>query len=82
MPLTSVSDKAGIVDFARQLSEMRVEILSTGGTARLLAEQNIPVIEVSDCTGFSEMMDDCVKTLHRKIHGGILGRRGKDDALR
>ncbi|MCF6280677.1 MAG: bifunctional phosphoribosylaminoimidazolecarboxamide formyltransferase/IMP cyclohydrolase [Candidatus Polarisedimenticolaceae bacterium] len=79
--LISVSDKTGIVDFARQLSEMKVEILSTGGTARLLAENSIPVIEVSDYTGFPEMMDGRVKTLHPKIHGGILGRRGKDDAV-
>jgi phosphoribosylaminoimidazolecarboxamide formyltransferase/IMP cyclohydrolase len=79
--LISVSDKTGIVDFARQLSEMKVEILSTGGTARLLAEEKIPVIEVSDYTGFPEMMDGRVKTLHPKIHGGILGRRGTDDAI-
>ncbi len=79
--LISVSDKTGIVDFARQLSEMKVEILSTGGTARLLTEEKIPVIEVSDYTGFPEMMDGRVKTLHPKIHGGILGRRGTDDAV-
>ena len=79
--LISVSDKTGIVDFARQLSEMSVEILSTGGTARLLTENNIPVIEVSEYTGFPEMMDGRVKTLHPKIHGGILGRRGIDDAV-
>ncbi len=79
--LISVSDKTGIVDFARQLSEMEVEILSTGGTARLLAEEKIPVIEVSDYTCFPEMMDGRVKTLHPKIHGGILGRRGTDDAI-
>ncbi len=79
--LISVSDKTGIVDFARQLSEMKVEILSTGGTARLLTKEKIPVIEVSDYTGFPEMMDGRVKTLHPKIHGGILGRRGTDDAI-
>ena len=79
--LISVSDKTGIVDFARQLSEMEVEILSTGGTARLLTENNIPVIEVSEYTGFPEMMDGRVKTLHPKIHGGILGRRGTDDRV-
>ncbi len=79
--LISVSDKTGIVDFARQLNEMKIEILSTGGTARLLAEEKIPVIEVSDYTGFPEMMDGRVKTLHPKIHGGILGRRGTDDAI-
>jgi len=79
--LISVSDKSGIVEFARALHQRGVEILSTGGTARLLAEQNIPVIEVSAHTGFPEMMDGRVKTLHPKIHGGILGRRGIDDAV-
>ena len=79
--LISVSDKTGIVDFARQLSEMQVEILSTGGTAKLLTENNIPVLEVSEYTGFPEMMDGRVKTLHPKIHGGILGRRGVDDGI-
>ena len=79
--LISVSDKTGIVDFARQLSEMQVEILSTGGTAKLLTENNIPVLEVSEYTGFPEMMDGRVKTLHPKIHGGILGRRGVDDNI-
>ncbi|HHH46514.1 MAG TPA: bifunctional phosphoribosylaminoimidazolecarboxamide formyltransferase/IMP cyclohydrolase [Thiotrichales bacterium] len=79
--LISVSDKTGVVDFARMLSDMGVEILSTGGTARLLAEAGIPVVEVSDYTGFPEMMDGRVKTLHPKIHGGILGRRGTDDAV-
>jgi phosphoribosylaminoimidazolecarboxamide formyltransferase/IMP cyclohydrolase len=77
--LLSVSDKTGIVDFARSLSERGVEILSTGGTARLLAEAGIPVIEVADYTGFPEMMDGRVKTLHPRIHGGLLGRRGIDD---
>ncbi|MGD2119830.1 MAG: bifunctional phosphoribosylaminoimidazolecarboxamide formyltransferase/IMP cyclohydrolase [Chromatiales bacterium] len=79
--LISVSDKTGIVDFARDLSKRGIEILSTGGTARLLADHDIPVIEVSDYTGFPEMMDGRVKTLHPKIHGGILGRRGTDDAV-
>lgn len=79
--LISVSDKSGIVDFARQLHQLNVEILSTGGTAKLLAKENIPVIEVSDYTGFPEMMDGRVKTLHPKIHGGILARRGTDDAV-
>ncbi|PWR00366.1 bifunctional phosphoribosylaminoimidazolecarboxamide formyltransferase/IMP cyclohydrolase [Leucothrix pacifica] len=79
--LISVSDKSGIVDFARQLHQLNVEILSTGGTAKLLADENIPVIEVSDYTGFPEMMDGRVKTLHPKIHGGILARRGTDDAV-
>ena len=79
--LISVSDKTGVAEFARQLHSMGVEILSTGGTAKLLADQSIPVIEVSDYTGFPEMMDGRVKTLHPKIHGGILGRRGVDDGV-
>ncbi|WP_312747269.1 bifunctional phosphoribosylaminoimidazolecarboxamide formyltransferase/IMP cyclohydrolase [Cedecea neteri] len=79
--LLSVSDKAGIVEFAQALSQRGVELLSTGGTARLLAEANLPVTEVSDYTGFPEMMDGRVKTLHPKVHGGILGRRGQDDAI-
>jgi phosphoribosylaminoimidazolecarboxamide formyltransferase/IMP cyclohydrolase len=79
--LISVSDKTGIVEFARALNARNVEILSTGGTAKLLAENDIPVIEVSEHTGFPEMMDGRVKTLHPKIHGGILGRRGTDDSV-
>ena len=79
--LISVSDKNGIIDFARALSAMSVELLSTGGTFRLLQENNIDVTEVSDYTGFPEMMDGRVKTLHPKVHGGILGRRGVDDAV-
>ena len=79
--LISVSDKTGIIDFANGLREQGVEILSTGGTARLLAEHGIAVTEVSDYTGFPEMMDGRVKTLHPRIHGGILGRRGTDDAV-
>lgn len=77
--LISVSDKTGIVEFAQALVERGVDILSTGGTARLLAEQGIAVTEVSDYTGFPEMMDGRVKTLHPKVHGGVLGRRGQDD---
>ncbi|HID9658035.1 TPA: bifunctional phosphoribosylaminoimidazolecarboxamide formyltransferase/IMP cyclohydrolase [Serratia marcescens] len=79
--LLSVSDKAGIVEFAEALSQRGVELLSTGGTARLLADAGLPVTEVSDYTGFPEMMDGRVKTLHPKVHGGILGRRGQDDAV-
>ncbi len=79
--LISVSDKTGIVDFARGLSERGVELLSTGGTFRLLQESGIAVTEVSEHTGFPEIMDGRVKTLHPKIHGGILGRRGQDDAV-
>jgi len=79
--LISVSDKTGIVEFAQALTNQGVELLSTGGTFRLLSENNIPVTEVSDYTGFPEMMDGRVKTLHPKVHGGILGRRGKDDGV-
>ena len=79
--LISVSDKTGIVEFARSLQAQDVEILSTGGTAKLLAERGISVIEVGDYTGFPEMMDGRVKTLHPKVHGGILGRRGTDEGV-
>lgn len=73
--LISVSDKSGIVDFARELHQLGVALLSTGGTARLLKEAGLPVTEVGDYTGFPEMLDGRVKTLHPKIHAGILGRR-------
>lgn len=79
--LISVSDKSGIAEFAKQLNTMGVEILSTGGTYTLLKNEGVDVIEVADYTGFPEMMDGRVKTLHPKIHGGILARRGKDDAI-
>ena len=79
--LLSVSDKNGIVDFAKALHAQGVEILSTGGTYKLLINNKIPAVEVSDYTGFPEMMDGRVKTLHPKIHGGILGRRGQDDGV-
>lgn len=79
--LLSVSDKTGIVEFAQALHNRGVELLSTGGTAKLIAAADIPVIEVSDYTGFPEMMDGRVKTLHPKIHGGLLGRRGTDEAI-
>lgn len=79
--LISVSDKTGIEEFATKLSAMGVEILSTGGTFKLLQQANIAVTEVSDYTGFPEMMDGRVKTLHPKVHGGILGRRGTDDEI-
>ncbi|MCK9532868.1 MAG: bifunctional phosphoribosylaminoimidazolecarboxamide formyltransferase/IMP cyclohydrolase [Gammaproteobacteria bacterium] len=77
--LISVSDKSGVLEFARELAAMDVEILSTGGTAKLLADNGVKVVEVSDYTGFPEMMDGRVKTLHPKVHGGLLGRRGQDD---
>ena len=79
--LVSVSDKTGVLEFCRGLNQLGIELLSTGGTAKLLAEHNVPVTEVSDYTGFPEMMDGRVKTLHPKVHGGILGRRGIDDAV-
>lgn len=79
--LLSVSDKAGLIDFARTLNSMDVELLSTGGTFKAIKDANIPVIEVSSYTGFPEMMDGRVKTLHPKVHGGLLGRRGTDDAI-
>jgi len=79
--LISVSDKSGIIDFASTLREFGVELLSTGGTYRLLREHGLEVTEVADYTGFPEMMDGRVKTLHPKIHGGILARRGQDDAV-
>src|ERR1700675_1915737 len=73
--LLSVSDKTGIVEFARGLAGHGVKLLSTGGTAKLLKDNGIAVTEVSDHTGFPEMLDGRVKTLHPKIHGGILARR-------
>ena len=73
--LISVSDKSGIVELAQELHQLGVEIISTGGTAKLLSENNIPNIEISDYTGFPEMMDGRVKTLHPIVHGGILGLR-------
>ena len=73
--LISVSDKSGIVDFAKSLSDLGVKILSTGGTAKLLADAGLSVTEVADYTGFPEMLDGRVKTLHPKVHGGILARR-------
>src|SRR5690606_10935296 len=79
--LLSASDKTGIIEFARELSRRGVQILSTGGTAQLLEESGIAVTEVSAHTGFPEIMAGRVKTLHPKIHGGLLGRRGTDDAV-
>lgn len=79
--LISVSDKSGIVEFAQALAAQGVEILSTGGTYKLLRDNAIAAIEVSDYTGFPEMMDGRVKTLHPKVHGGILARRGQDDSV-
>src|SRR5262247_3631975 len=77
--LLSVSNKFGLVEFARALTARGFELLSTGGTARTLAEAGLPVTNVSDVTGFPEMMDGRVKTLHPLIHGGILARRSRAD---
>lgn len=79
--LLSVSDKTGIIEFAQALQQRGVQLLSTGGTAKLLRENNIAVTEVSEHTGQEEIMNGRVKTLHPKIHGGILARRGTDDAV-
>ncbi|MEN9704461.1 MAG: hypothetical protein RLZZ393_340, partial [Pseudomonadota bacterium] len=79
--LLSVSDKAGVLEFARALSARGIELISTGGTAKLLAEAGLPVKEVAAHTGFPEIMDGRVKTLHPKIHGGLLGRRGTDEGV-
>jgi len=79
--LISVSDKTGVIELAKALAARDIEILSTGGTARLLAEQGITVKEVSQHTGFPEIMDGRVKTLHPRIHGGLLGRRGVDESV-
>jgi phosphoribosylaminoimidazolecarboxamide formyltransferase / IMP cyclohydrolase len=79
--LLSVSDKTGVVELARELARRGIEILSTGGTAELLGRHGVPVREVASHTGFPEIMDGRVKTLHPKIHGGLLGRRGVDDAV-
>ena len=77
--LISVSNKTGIVELARRLMQAQVEILSTGGTAALLRDHDVRVVEVSEYTGFPEMMDGRIKTLHPRIHAGLLGRRGTDD---
>ncbi|BCT92618.1 bifunctional purine biosynthesis protein PurH [Lysobacter helvus] len=79
--LLSVSDKTGLVDFARALSALGVELVSTGGTAKALRDAGLPAKDVSDLTGFPEMMDGRVKTLHPMVHGGLLGRSGTDDAV-
>jgi len=80
--LVSVSDKTGVVDLSRTLNNMGVQILSTGGTARSLQEAGIPVIEVSRYTGFPEMMDGRIKTLHPKIHGALLGKRDNPEHMK
>jgi phosphoribosylaminoimidazolecarboxamide formyltransferase/IMP cyclohydrolase len=77
--LISVSDKNGIVDFARKLNAMGVKIISTGGTAKALSDAGVSVVGIESVTGFPEMMDGRVKTLHPKIHGGLLGLRDKSE---
>src|SRR6476469_4760846 len=76
--LISVTDKTGIVEFARALSELGAEIVSTGGTARSIREAGVPVADVADITGFPEMLDGRVKTMHPKVLGGVLAMRSKD----
>src|SRR5262249_1963639 len=73
--ILSVTDKTGLVEFARKLSDLNIELISTGGTAKLLRDSGIKVKDISDLTGFPEMLDGRVKTLHPKVHGGILHRR-------
>ena len=77
--LISVSDKSGLIDFAKALAAAEVEILSTGGTAKALREAGLNVTDVSEVTGFPEIMDGRVKTLHPKVHGGLLALRDKKD---
>src|SRR5690554_4915282 len=77
--LLSVSDKTGIVDFAQKLAGLGVEIISTGGTRKALADAGVPVTDISEVTGFPEIMDGRVKTLHPKVHGGLLAIRDNDE---
>ena len=79
--LLSVSDKTGVLDFAKELHALGVKLLSTGGTAKLLADAGLPVTEVADYTGFPEMLDGRVKTLHPKVHGGLLHKRDDKEHL-
>ena len=79
--LLSVSDKSGLVELGRGLVQRGVELISTGGTARTLSVAGLPVIGISEVTGFPEMMDGRVKTLHPAVHGGILARRDRPDDL-
>jgi phosphoribosylaminoimidazolecarboxamide formyltransferase / IMP cyclohydrolase len=79
--LLSVSDKTGLIDLGRHLAANGIELLSTGGSAKALREAGVAVTDVSEVTGFPEIMDGRVKTLHPKVHGGLLGRRGTDDSV-
>src|ERR1700758_2309052 len=80
--LLSVFDKTGVVEFARKLAALKIEILSTGGTAKLLREEGVPVKDVSEFTGWPEMLGGRVKTLHPKVHGGLLFRRNHPEDLK
>ena len=77
--LISVSDKSGLIEFATALSKLGIEIVSTGGTAKALSEASLKVVDVSELTGFPEMMDGRVKTLHPKVHGGLLAIRNNNE---
>src|SRR5574339_1079870 len=79
--ILSVSDKTGLAQFGKALAQRGFELVSTGGTAKALADAGLPVVNVSDVTGFPEMMDGRVKTLHPAVHGGILARRHRPDDL-
>ena len=80
--IISATDKTGVVDFAKSLSEFGIQILSTGGTARVMREGGVPVTDISEYTGFPEMLDGRVKTLHPKVHGGLLGLRDNPEHAR
>src|SRR5690242_21914176 len=80
--LISVSDKSGVVDFARTLAGLGIELISTGGTRKILSDAGLKVRDVSELTGFPEMMDGRVKTLHPAVHGGLLARRDNTDHVR
>jgi len=80
--LISVSDKTGVIELAKGLTAMAIEILSTGGTAKTLRDAGVPVKDVSEYTGFPEMLDGRVKTLHPKVHGGLLGKRSNPDHMK
>ncbi|MBQ7241739.1 MAG: bifunctional phosphoribosylaminoimidazolecarboxamide formyltransferase/IMP cyclohydrolase, partial [Firmicutes bacterium] len=80
--LISVSDKNGIVEFAKKISELGYEIISTGGTAKTLSDAGLDIIGIQDITGFPECLDGRVKTLHPKVHGGILGMRSNPEHVK
>ena len=81
LALVSVSDKTGLVEFVRGLHEMGVEFISTGGTKKAIAEAGIPVMDISEYTGFPEMMNGRVKTLHPRVHGGLLALRDNPEHM-